>query len=117
MGYDLIPGSSSYYVPDQNLIEYWSTVSKPSLLASAMASLAGALLVATKKSVFTSGVMIGLALVPTAAIVAMGLIERNYPLAGKAFLRFALDVALVFIFSFLVFIWVKRFHHRRNTRV
>ena len=117
MGYNLLPGSSSYYVPDQKLIYYWSTITMPSLLASAVASIAGALLVSTRKSVFTSGVMIGLALVPTMAIVGMGIIEGNYELAGRAFIRFALDVGLVLIFSFAVFLWVRLYYHKRDTHL
>lgn len=51
MGMNPKEGSSAYYVIEKDLINYWTTVSKFSLLASAAASIAGALLIATKKSV------------------------------------------------------------------
>ena len=114
LGYKPMEGSSSYYVPAKDLINYWSTVTKSSILASAVGSIAGALLIATKKSVFTSGVMIALALVPTAAIFGMGLINGDFTLAGKAIIRFGLDVALVFVFSLAVFVWVRLFYHKRD---
>ena len=117
IGYSPLSGSSSYYVPDQELINYWTTITMPSLLASAVASIAGALLVATKRSVFTSGVMIGLALVPTAAIIAIGILGGDVELAQKALIRFVLDVVLVFIFSLAVFLWVRLVFHKRDIRL
>ncbi len=114
MGHNPLNASSGYYVVNKELLSYWSGVTMPSILASAVASIAGALLVATKKSVFTSGVMIGLALVPTAAIVGIGLLAGDYDLAGMAFLRFALDVAMVFGFSLIVFLWTKFYYHKRD---
>ena len=117
MGMNPTVGSSSYYVVEKDLINYWTTVSKFSLLASAAASIAGALLIATKKSVFTSGVMIGLALVPTAAIIGMGIISGDFTLAGKALTRFSLDVALVLTLSFLTFLWCRFYFHKRDIRM
>lgn len=117
IGYDPVATRSSYYPIEQKLIDYWSGVTAASLLGSAAAAVAGALLVATRKSVFTSGVMIGLALVPTAAIAAMALVELNFALALKALLRFALDVALVFVCSLAMFAWARRYYHKRDIRL
>ncbi|WP_224999156.1 DUF389 domain-containing protein [Cesiribacter sp. SM1] len=114
---DPLPGSTTYYLTDQKLVEYWTTVTASSILASAVASIAGALLLATKKSVFTSGVMIGLALVPTAAIIGMGFIEGDLNLAGRALARFALDVALVFGLSLVVFLWTRFYYHKRDMQL
>ena len=116
-GIEPTSGTSSYYVPAQQLIQYWSTVTFSSLLASAVASIAGALLVATQKSVFTSGVMIGLALVPSAAIIPIGLIAGDFTLAGNAAIRFLLDVLLVFVFSLPVFVWAKMYYHKRVSSI
>ena len=116
LGYSPMEATSTYYKPEKDLLSYWTTITSTSLLASAAASIAGALLVATKKSVFTSGVMIGLALVPTAAIIGIGTISGDFELAGKAFLRFILDVALVLILSLAVFLWVRLYYHKRNFR-
>lgn len=116
-GIEPTSGTNSYYVPAQQLIQYWSTVTFSSILASAVASIAGALLVATQKSVFTSGVMIGLALVPSAAIIPLALIAGDTTLAGNAAIRFFLDVLLVFVFSFPVLIWARMYYHRRNSSI
>lgn len=116
-GYEPVAGTSSYYVTEKGLVNYWTTITMASIMASIAASIAGAILVSTRKSVFTSGVMIGLALVPTAAIVGMGLISGNFELAWKAFLRFALDVAIVFTFTYAFFTWSHRIFHKRNIRM
>lgn len=116
-GIEPTSASNSYYVPAQELIKYWSTVTFSSLFASAVASIAGAVLVATQKSVFTSGVMIGLALVPSAAIIGIAFVAGDYTLAGNAAVRFLLDVLLVFIFSLPVFIWAKAYYHKRVSSI
>lgn len=115
LGYEPLAGQASYFeLTNKALTGYWTTVTTTSVLASAAASAAGALLVATKKSVYTSGVMIGLALVPTATIVGMGIVTGEYTLAQKAFIRFLLDVGLVFIFSLAVFMWIRHYYHKRD---
>lgn len=117
MGQNPLSPTADYYAMEKNLVTYWTTVTASSLLASAVASIAGALLVATKKSVFTSGVMIGLALVPTAAIVGVGIMAGDFELAQKAFIRFILDVMLVFIFSLVVFLWVRLYYLKRDIKL
>jgi hypothetical protein len=114
LGYAPLSGSASYYVTSKALIDYWTTFTWPSVMASAVASVAGALLVATQRSVFSSGVMIGLALVPAAAIVSMSLVQGNWALAGEALLRFGADVALVLLLSLLTLLWVRFQFHNRN---
>lgn len=56
--------------------------------------------------------MIGLALVPTAAIIGMGMIAGDFTLAGKALIRFSLNVGLVFVLSFLTFLWCRVYFHK-----
>jgi hypothetical protein len=73
------------------------------LVSSAAASLAGAILISTKRSAFTSGVMIGLALIPAAAIAAVAATMGEPGTAGKAFLRWLVDVALIASVSFAYF--------------
>lgn len=116
-GYDPITTTTSYFTTEQKLIGYWSSVTTPSLLGSAVAAVAGALLVATKRSVFTSGVMIGLALVPTASVAAVAVIDLDFVLALKALIRFALDVVLVFVCSLAVFVWVRLHDHKRDIQL
>ncbi|MCC9137739.1 DUF389 domain-containing protein [Pontibacter silvestris] len=117
LNYSPMVGATSYYIPDKELLEYWTTFTFPSVLASAVASVAGAILVATNKSVFTSGVMIGLALVPSAAIIGIGLVNEDFTLAGRAFLRFIVDIALVFVLPLLYLYWERSRSHKRDTSV
>lgn len=55
----------------------------------------------------TAGVMIVLALVPSAAITAIGLVQLDFGLAAQGAARWALEVALVAGASAVVF-FVKR---------
>lgn len=116
-GKDPFEVSSGYYVVQNTLVAYWTSFGIPGIVASAVASIAGAILLATRKSVFTSGVMIGLALVPTAAISGFSLLAGNMDLAFFAFLRFLLDAAIVFLFSLIAFKWIRVYFHQRGSRM
>lgn len=116
-GHPPLASEASYYSLEQTLVQYWSSVTLPSALSSAAASVAGALLLATQKSVFTSGVMIGLALVPSAALVGLGALEADLVLVLSALVRFVVELALVFAFSLLVFGWLRFYVHKRNIQV
>ena len=117
LGQTPLPGADSYYVTEQKLVAYWTRFSAASLLASSVAAIAGALLIASNRSVFTSGVMIGLALVPTAAIVGMAAVSGQLQLALDALWRFLADVAIVLGFSLLVLTIDQRFVHKRPMRL
>lgn len=117
LGHSPLPGSDSYYRTEQTLVSYWTTFTAPSLLASAAAALAGALLIASNRSVFTSGVMIGLALVPTAAITGMAAVMGEPTLAFDALLRFLADVAIVFVVALVALAVDQRFVHKRGMRL
>jgi uncharacterized membrane protein len=102
------------YVSPDVLISYWSTITLPSLLVSAVASVAGALLVASHRSVLTAGVMIALALIPSAALTGSAMIAGEWHLAGKAGLRWISEIILVIALSILVFAWKRLRVHRRK---
>ncbi|GAA4363243.1 DUF389 domain-containing protein [Hymenobacter saemangeumensis] len=113
IGQDTLDGSASY-LKEGTLLAYWTTITPASLLASATASFAGALVIATHKSVLTAGVMIALALVPTATLTGMALVEGEWDIAGQAALRWLLEVLLVIGLSVVVIIWKKGAVQRRN---
>jgi hypothetical protein len=117
MGYDIIAASTSYHVMEDRFINYWTTITGSSLLSSAAASLGGAILIATKRSIFASGVMIGLALIPSAAIIGMGLVTADLVLMAKAFSRFSVDIGLVLTIPLLFFAWERHRVHRRDMRL
>ncbi|MBW7956965.1 MAG: DUF389 domain-containing protein [Deltaproteobacteria bacterium] len=115
-GATLLSGGE-YYIGAGRLVSYWTTPSFSSLIISAAASAAGAILIASHRSILTAGVMIGLALIPTAALVSMGVVAGDWVTAWKALIRWAIEAALVVSVSMPVFLW-KRFHvHRRKMAV
>jgi uncharacterized membrane protein len=116
-GMQPLPGQPSYYQFYNTLLDYWTTIKPSGLVSSAAASLAGAIMLCTKRSTFTSGVMIGLALVPSASLIGMSLALGDTAQALDAALRFLADVALVLFISALVFYIVKKRTHKRNMRV
>lgn len=106
--------SEASYLPSGTLLAYWTSITSTSLVVSAVASAAGALLIATNRSVLTAGVMVALALVPSITIAGMGLALLNFSLALQGLKRFLIETLLVFICSSVVFAW-KRLHlHRRR---
>lgn len=117
LGYPPLPGSPSYYVPAKTLSAYWTSVSVPSTLTSLVAGAAGGLLVASMRSVLTSGVMIGLALVPSAALIGIGLVAADFDIARQALVRFGVEVALVFSLSLAVLACNRFWLHKRDMRL
>ena len=113
----VLPGDTSYYLVGQSFAGYWTTTTGWSLATTAAAALAGALLIVTKRSTFTSGVMIGLALVPSAALVGMFLVEGDVARAASAGMRWGADVLLILTISAAVFGWERARLHRRDMRV
>lgn len=107
-------GGEASYLPARVLISYWTTITASSLIVTAVASAAGALLIATNRSVLTAGVMIALALVPAAAITGMALVSGDMALAGQGALRWGIDVGLVAILSALVLLWKRARVQRRK---
>lgn len=87
-------GESTYLAPGA-LVSYWTTITAPGVLVSALAGAAGAILIASGRSVLTAGVLVTLALVPTATLVGMTLVAGDFPLLGRSLLRWLIDVALV----------------------
>lgn len=112
-GKNPLSGEASY-LPAGVLISYWTSITFPSLLVTAAASIAGPLLIATHRSILIAGVMIALALVPAATITGMALVMGEVDVAGKAFLRWLIEVSFVSIFSLLIFIWKKASVHKRR---
>lgn len=100
------------YLSSGALLDYWMNPTAPSLLMSAIGSIGGAILIATGRSVLTSGVMIALALVPGAALVGMGVASGNAGLIGSGALRWLIDAVMVVAFAIAVFMWKRVNVHR-----
>lgn len=106
-------GGKPTYLATGVLTSYWTSVTVPGLIVAAVASAAGAILLTAHRSILTAGVMIALALIPTAAIAGMAVAVGELEVAGGALLRWGIDVAAVALFSALVFLW-KRFRVQRR---
>jgi uncharacterized membrane protein len=114
MGVKVLGGEASY-LPAGTLISYWLSIKPSSILVTAAASAAGAILVAANRSVLTAGVMIGLALVPSATIIGMGIAERQWEVAVLGARRWLVEAGLIAFFSLLVFLWKRVRVHQRDT--
>ena len=113
---DVLPGSASYLSVGA-LADFWMSFSATSIIVSIFASFAGGIIIMTNKSILTAGVMVALALIPTATLVGMWMFEGNYKFAGIAFLRLLLEIAIVAFFTTSVFLWKKLTTHKRNMQV
>ena len=96
------------YLESGELTSYWTTITLSSVVVSAAAGIAGGLLIATNRSVLTGGVMIALALIPSAALVAMCLVVGEFSMSLDALLRWLIDVGLVLGMSYGVFSWKRK---------
>lgn len=86
-------------------------------LLSAAAAAAGIMMIATyRRSVF-AGPLIGLALIPAMALAGAALAAGRLDLVGGGLLRFALDLALIVGFGWLIFSLKQRFAHGRAPSV
>jgi hypothetical protein len=90
----LLTGAGGYF-PSEPLFSYWTTLTLSSAVITCAGALGGAILVATDRSVLTAGVMIALALIPSAAIIGVGLVAGDLGLAGRALLRWGIEVLLI----------------------
>lgn len=106
------PGTSSD-LEARGWVQYWSSFTAPGVLVSTFAAAAGAIVVCGLRSVLTTGVMIALALIPSVSVAGMALAVANFPLAGMALARWAVDAALVLLVSSVVLGCKQKRLHRR----
>ncbi|MBW3625376.1 MAG: DUF389 domain-containing protein [Armatimonadetes bacterium] len=110
-------GEKGSYLPPGTLITYWTSVTPASVLVTLMAGVAGALLVVTRRSVLTAGVMIALALVPAITIAGMAAVSGEMALAGRGMMRWTLEAGAVALASWLVFAWQQDRIQKRPMRL
>lgn len=101
------------YLESGTLLEYWTTVTWPGVAVGAVAGVCGGLLMSINRTVLTAGVMVALALVPSASLVTMALVATDVQMAGAALARFLVEVVLVLLGSAMVF-GGKRYLDRRG---
>ena len=103
---------SSADLGEREWVQYWSTTKASSVLIALAAGAAGAAIIAAQRSVLSAGVMIALALVPSAAITGMALAFGDFQLAGQAVLRWAADAVCVIVSGGLIFFLKRGGAHR-----
>ncbi len=108
------PGPDAYLQPGA-LVTHWTTLTPAAAITSFAAGLAGAIVIAAHRSVLTAGAMIGLALVPAAALIGMGIGAREAAMTGQGALRLALEFALVAISALVIFGWKRLGSQKRNS--
>lgn len=106
---------STHYLEPGILITYWTTFSASSVLVTGAAAIAGTLIVVMKRSILTAGVMIALALIPTASLVGMALVVGNFDVVQQAAMRWCLDAGAVLIAGLGIFTWKRLRVQRRST--
>lgn len=107
-------GSAATYLEGYELVRYWSSITVPSVLSSALAAVAGTLLVMTNRSVLTAGVLVALALVPSFVLVGVGLANLRPELIGVSALRGFIDVSLVTVIALVIMKWKRSKVYRRQ---
>ncbi len=113
LGASALDSGDAGYLGASTLVAYWSTISWAGIAVGATAAVCGGLLLAINRTVLTAGVMVALALVPTASLAPMALVAGDPALAGRATARFLVEVVLVVVGSSLVFL-TKRYQDRRR---
>jgi hypothetical protein len=110
-------GGESSYLPSGALITYWLKPTPESLMASFVAAIAGATLIASDRAVLTAGVMVGLALVPGATIAGIGIALGDGALITQGLLRWGTEFLCVVIGSLAVLGVVRATRQRRPMRL
>lgn len=82
---------------ERHWVRYWSSVQASSVLIALVAGAAGAVIVASGRSVLTAGVMIALALIPAMAIAGMAAVAGDPGLALRGLIRWATDAACLLV--------------------
>ncbi|MFP5371852.1 MAG: DUF389 domain-containing protein [Actinomycetes bacterium] len=104
---------SAGYLAGSDLLTYWRDLTGSATVIAVLASVAGTVLVAASRAVLTGGVMIALALVPGAALGAIGLADGDLGLAADGALRWAHDAAVVTAVATAVLAGYRRARGRR----
>lgn len=91
------------YLDSGTLVAYWTTLTWTGVVVGGVAGICGGVLMSINRAVLTAGVMVALALVPSASLVTMSLVAADIQLAGAALGRFLVEVALVLVGSAIVF--------------
>lgn len=110
----LLQGRAATELPGLHWAGYWSSVQPSGVVVSLVAGVAGATIVSARLTVFATGVMLALALVPSMALVGLGLASGNPGLALGGLLRWGVEVLCVLLAGGAVLAIKRRILHRRR---
>lgn len=109
----LLQGRAAAGLPELQWAGYWSSVQASGVVVSLLAGAAGAIVVSARLTVFATGVMVALALVPSMALVGLGLASGNLGLALGGLLRWGTEVGCVLAAGGTVLTIKRRVLHHR----
>jgi hypothetical protein len=95
---------------------YWSSIKGSGVATSLLAGIAGGLIVSSRMKVLATGVMVALALIPSMALIGMGLAFSNLDLALGGAARWVVEVLCVLIGGGSIMALKKTLLHRRKPR-
>lgn len=101
-------------LPHLHWVAYWSKVEATGIATALLAGIAGGVITSSRQTVFSTGVMVALALVPSMALVGMGLGSGNPGLALQALARWVVEVLCVLSAGGLTLAAKRWLLHRRN---
>ncbi len=108
-------GLSAAELSGNTWVRYWSSIQGVGIATALLAGVAGGILVSTRETVFATGVMVALALVPTMALVGMGFVAGDWAIASGGLSRWASEVACVALGGGPVLLLKRIAYHRRPT--
>ncbi len=88
-------GNTAADLPRLHWVGYWSRVEATGVVTSLLAGIAGGVVTSSRQTVFATGVMVALALVPGMALVGMGLGSGNPGVALGGLARWAVEALCV----------------------
>lgn len=93
---------------------YWSSILPGGIATSLLAGVAGGVIVASRMKILATGVMVALALVPSAALIGMGLAVGDLSLALGAAARWSVEAGCVIAGGGSVTLLKRTVLHRRR---
>ena len=101
---------------DRPWANYWSSIQGSGIATSLLAGIAGGVIVSSRLKVLATGVMVALAIVPSMALIGMGLGSGNLDLAMGAAARWGVEVACILLGGGLILVLKRILLHRRRAR-
>ena len=110
----VLHGSTISELPRLHWVAYWSKVEATGVATSLLAGIAGGVITSSRQTVLATGVMIALALVPSMALVGMGLGSGHFGLALDGMARWVVEAFCVLSAGGITLAAKKRLLHRRR---